>query len=360
MSAASASASPSVAISDSELLQLDAGLLAGPGHGAPGILAPAWLEGSINERYPGRGWGLPGLSRFCRDFSFPGGMGSHCTPEVPGSLHEGGELGYSLSHAFGAAFDHPDLLVTAVVGDGEAETGPLATAWHGNKFLNPARDGAVLPILHLNGYKIANPTLLARIPRAELLALFTGYGWAPRVVEGDDPMTMHRAMASAMAACLADIRSIQQAARRGAGGQRPRWPMLILISPKGWSGPRQADGHQVEGTWRAHQVPLADPRNNEENRRLLQEWLLSYRPQEPFSEGGRPHAALVDFAPAGMRRLGCNPHANGGLLRRPLNRPDWRASSVAVPAPGQVEAENTDPLGHYLAALIERNPHDFR
>ncbi len=339
---------------------LDAILLAGPGHGAPGILAPAWLEGSVNERDPERGWGLPGLTRFCRDFSFPGGLGSHCTPEVPGSIHEGGELGYSLSHAFGAAFDNPDLLVTAVVGDGEAETGPLATAWHSNKFLNPVRDGAVLPILHLNGYKIANPTLLARIPREELLALFIGYGWSPRVVEGDDPMTMHRAMAEAMEQCLADISAIQLAARQGGKLERPRWPMLILISPKGWTGPKFADGHAVEGTWRAHQVPLAEPRRKPENLQRLNEWLLSYRPQELFTPDGQPQPRLKDFAATGDRRLGCTPQANGGLLRRPLARPDWRDHAVGVAAPGNASAENTDPLGHYLAELIRRNPHNFR
>lgn len=339
---------------------LDAVLLAGPGHGAPGILGPAWLEGSLGERDPARGWGSDGLARFCRDFSFPGGLGSHCTPEVPGSLHEGGELGYSLSHAFGAAFDNPDLLVTVAVGDGEAETGPLATAWHGNKFLNPARDGAVLPILHLNGYKIANPTVLARIPRDELLALFTGYGWAPQVIEGDEPLAMHRAMAAAMDDSLAAIRAIQQAARQGGSSERPRWPMLILISPKGWTGPKQADGHAVEGTWRAHQVPLADPRRHPENLQLLADWLLSYRPQELFTADGQPQPALRSFAPAGNRRLGSNPQANGGLRRRPLHQPDWRAHAVALTAPGAVRHENTDPLGHYLAELIQRNPDNFR
>ena len=340
---------------------LDAIFLAGPGHGAPGILGPAWLEGSLGDRQPQRGWGLAGLTRFCRDFSFPGGLGSHCTPEVPGSIHEGGELGYSLSHAFGAAFDNPELLVTVMVGDGEAETGPLATAWHSNKFLNPARDGAVLPILHLNGYKIANPTILARIPREELLALFTGYGWAPKIVEGHEPAAMHRAMAAAMDECLEEIRAIQQAARSGKGPlQRPRWPMIVLVSPKGWTGPKQADGHQVEGTWRAHQVPLADPRNNEENRRLLQEWLQSYRPQELFTEDGEPAPLLLDFAPRGRRRLGANPHANGGLLRLPLDRPDWRQQAVTFAAPGSRRHSNTDPLGRHLGQIMQKNPSNFR
>ncbi len=338
---------------------LHALLLAGPGHGAPGILAPAWLEGSIDAHDPERGWGLAGLGRLCRDFSFPGGLGSHCTPEVPGSIHEGGELGYSLSHAFGAAFDNPNLLVTAVVGDGEAETGPLATAWHGNKFLNPVRDGAVLPILHLNGYKIANPTLLARIPRAELLALFTGYGWSPRVVEGSEPLAMHAAMAAAMRRALADIRAIQQAARQGER-TRPCWPMIILISPKGWTGPAQADGHAVAGTWRAHQVPLADPRNKPENLALLAEWLAAYRPGELFTADGLPQPALRTFSQLGERRLGCTPHGNGGRLRKPLHRPDWRAHAVPVAAPASQRKENTDPLGHYLADLISQNPDNFR
>ncbi|MCE1169715.1 MAG: phosphoketolase family protein [Azovibrio sp.] len=340
---------------------LNAILLAGPGHGAPGILGPAWLEGSINERDPARGWGREGLRRFCRDFSFPGGMGSHCTPETPGSIHEGGELGYSLSHAFGAAFDNPDLLVSVVVGDGEAETGPLATAWHSNKFLNPAHDGAVLPILHLNGYKIANPTVLARIPRAELIALFQGYGWQPLLVAGDEPMPMHRAMAAAMDQCLADIRAIQHAARHGTGTPtRPRWPMIILISPKGWTGPKTADGHAVEGTWRAHQVPLPDPRRHPEHLHQLTQWLLGYQPASLFTPAGEPNAALQAFSASGERRLGMNPHANGGLLRRPLRRPDWRQHAVPVSQPASDEAENTDPLGHYLAELIRRNPDNFR
>lgn len=341
--------------------QQDAILLAGPGHGAPGILAPAWLEGSVNATDPERGWGLTGLRRFCRDFSFPGGLGSHCTPEVPGSIHEGGELGYSLSHAFGAAFDHPELLVTVVVGDGEAETGPLATAWHSNKFLNPARDGAVLPILHLNGYKIANPTVLARIPRAQLLALFTGYGWAPQVVEGSEPETMHRAMAAAMEESLATIRAIQQAARSGTTPvERPRWPMLILISPKGWTGPAEADGHAVAGTWRAHQVPLADPRRHPDHLAQLEQWLRSYRPEDLFTADGQPQPWLHSFLPPPEQRLGRTPYANGGLRRQPLHRPAWRDFAVTVPAPGTVRAENTDPLGHYLAELIRRNPDNFR
>lgn len=336
--------------------------IAGPGHGAPGVLAPAWLEGTYGERYPDRGWGLAGLTRFCREFSFPGGSGSHCTPEVPGSIHEGGELGYSLSHAFGAAFDHPDLVVAAMVGDGEAETGPLATAWHSNKFLNPVRDGAVLPILHLNGYKIANPTLLARIPRAELLALFTGYGWAPRVVEGSEPEAMHQAMAAAMEDCLADIRAIQGAARQAgaAPAQRPCWPMIILISPKGWTGPKEADGHQVEGTWRAHQVPLSDPRHNPRHLEQLAQWLASYRPEELFTPDGRPQPELVDWAPRGERRLSASPYANGGLGRRPLERPDWRAHGVKVEFPAASSVENTAPLGAYLADLLRANPDNFR
>ncbi len=336
-------------------------LLAGPGHGAPGILGPTWLEGSLNELDPAHGWGLNGLTRLCRDFSFPGALGSHCTPELPGSIHEGGELGYSLSHAFGAAFDHPELLVTVVVGDGEAETGPLATAWHSNKFLNPARDGAVLPILHLNGYKIANPTLLARIPRHELLALFRGYGWEPIVVEGHEPMPMHAAMAQAMTDCLSRIRTIQSAARNGHPTvDRPIWPMIILISPKGWTGPAHADGHAVEGTWRAHQVPLTDPRQRPDNLAALEAWLRRYQPENLFTPEGLPAPALRDFCPHPGLRLGTSPYANGGRLRRPLDRPNWQDFAVPAQPHGQQHAENTDPLGHYLAALITRNPSNFR
>ena len=339
---------------------LDVVYIAGPGHGAPAMLANAYLEGTYAEVYPDRSNDEPGMARFFELFSSPGGVGSHCTPETPGSIHEGGELGYSLSHAFGAAFDNPDLLVAAVVGDGESETGPLATSWHSNKFLNPARDGAVLPILHLNGYKIANPTILARIPADELESLFLGYGYTPYVVEGDDPRAMHRKMAATMERCLAGIRSIQEQARRAGVGERPRWPMIVLRTPKGWTGPKEVDGHRVEGFWRAHQVPITDVTSNPEHLRLLEQWLLSYRPQELFDAKGAPVAALRRLAPQGARRMSANPRANGGLLRRPLRLPDCRDYAVKVPFPGQVEAENTYILGELLRDVMRANPTNFR
>ena len=339
---------------------LDVVYIAGPGHGAPAMLANAYLEGTYAEVYPDRSNDEPGMARFFELFSSPGGVGSHCTPETPGSIHEGGELGYSLSHAFGAAFDNPDLLVAAVVGDGESETGPLATSWHSNKFLNPARDGAVLPILHLNGYKIANPTILARIPADELESLFLGYGYTPYVVEGDDPRAMHRKMAATMERCLAGIRSIQEQARRAGVGQRPRWPMIVLRTPKGWTGPKEVDGHRVEGFWRAHQVPITDVTSNPEHLRLLGQWLLSYRPEELFDAQGAPVAALRRLAPQGARRMSANPRANGGLLRRPLRLPDCRDYAVKVPFPGQVEAENTYILGELLRDVMRANPTNFR
>jgi xylulose-5-phosphate/fructose-6-phosphate phosphoketolase len=339
---------------------LDVVYIAGPGHGAPAMLANAYLEGTYAEVYPDRSNDEPGMARFFELFSSPGGVGSHCTPETPGSIHEGGELGYSLSHAFGAAFDNPDLLVAAVVGDGESETGPLATSWHSNKFLNPARDGAVLPILHLNGYKIANPTILARIPADELESLFLGYGYTPYVVEGDDPRAMHRKMAATMERCLAGIRSIQEQARRAGVGERPRWPMIVLRTPKGWTGPKEVDGHRVEGFWRAHQVPITDVTSNPEHLRLLGQWLLSYRPEELFDAKGAPVAALRRLAPQGARRMSANPRANGGLLRRPLRLPDCRDYAVKVPFPGQVEAENTYILGELLRDVMRANPTNFR
>lgn len=335
-------------------------LLAGPGHGAPGILAPVYLEGSYSEIYPDKGEDLDGLRDFFKSFSFPGGIGSHCTPETPGSIHEGGELGYSLSHAFGAAFDNPDLLVSVVVGDGEAETGPLATAWHSNKFLNPQRDGAVLPILHLNGYKINNPTLLARISHEELDALFRGYGWTPYYVEGDEPMAMHRQMAKVMDQCIQRIRQIQQQARSQDEVSRPRWPMIILRSPKGWTGPKEVDGHRIEGSWRAHQVPLSKVRNDKAQLKQLESWLRSYEPQHLFDEQGRLLPELRALTPGGTRRMGANPHANGGLLRKPLTLPDFRNYAAAVSAPAQSEAENTRPLGEFLRDILRANPHSFR
>ena len=339
---------------------LNAIFLAGPGHGAPGVLAPVYLEGTYSEVYPDKGEDVEGLRRFFKQFSFPGGIGSHCTPETPGSIHEGGELGYSLSHAFGAAFDNPDLLVAVAIGDGEAETGPLATAWHSNKFLNPIRDGAVLPILHLNGYKINNPTVLARIDHEELEQLLKGYGWTPHFVEGDDPMTMHRLMAATLEQCLIEIHTIQGAARDSGQASRGRWPMVVLRSPKGWTGPREVDGRKLEGSWRSHQVPLSGLNNNPAHLKLLEAWLKSYRPEELFDEDGRLVPALRELAPKGSRRMSANPHANGGLLRRPLRLPDFRDYAEAVSTPGQEVAYNTKPLGRFLRDIMVRNPGNFR
>jgi xylulose-5-phosphate/fructose-6-phosphate phosphoketolase len=341
-------------------LDLDALFLAGPGHGAPGILGPAYLEGTYAEIYPQKGEDEEGMREFFREFSFPGGVGSHCTPETPGSIHEGGELGYSLSHAFGAAFDNPDLLVAVMIGDGEAETGPLATASHSNKFLNPVRDGAVLPILHLNGYKIHNPTLLARISHEELENLFRGYGWTPYFVEGEDPEKMHQAMAETLERCVTEIRRVQEQARRPGEPVRPRWPMIVLRSPKGWTGPKEIDGHKIEGFWRSHQVPMADVRENPAHLRLLEEWLRSYRPEELFDETGRLIPELKALAPTGVRRMSANPHANGGLLRKPLRMPDFRAYAVTVDKPAHVRAENTRPLGQLLRDVMRRNAKNFR
>ncbi len=340
--------------------ELDAIFLAGPGHGAPGVLAPVYLEGTYSEVYPDKSEDDAGMRRFFKDFSFPGGIGSHCTPEMPGSIHEGGELGYSLSHAFGAAFDNPNLLVAVMVGDGEAETGPLATAWHSNKFLNPIRDGAVLPILHLNGYKIHNPTLLARISHDELENLFKGYGWTPHFVEGSDPMTMHAQMAVTMEQCVLEIHRIQGEARRTGVPGRPRWPMIVLRSPKGWTGPVEVDGKKVEGFWRAHQVPLAGVRSDPAHLQQLETWLRSYDPHALFDEAGRLRTELRALAPTGKRRMSANPHANGGLLRRPLRMPDFRAYAADVPGPGKKSAENTRPLGKLLRDVMAQNMDNFR
>ncbi len=339
---------------------LDAIFLAGPGHGAPGVLAPVYLEGAYSEIYPNKGEDEEGMREFFKEFSFPGGIGSHCTPETPGSIHEGGELGYSLSHAFGAAFDNPDLLVAVMVGDGESETGPLATSWHSNKFLNPVRDGAVLPILHLNGYKINNPTILARISHEELENLFKGYGWTPHFVEGTDPMKMHEAMAATMERCVRDIRRIQSEARTSGKPERARWPMIVLRSPKGWTGPKTVNGHKVEGYWRAHQVPVADVRTNPRHLKLVEAWMKSYRPQQLFDKTGRLIPELKALAPAGTRRMGANPHANGGLLRKALRMPEFRDYAVKVGKPGRTEAENTRPLGAMLRDIMRENPANFR
>jgi len=339
---------------------LDAIFIAGPGHGAPGVLAPVYLEGTYSEIYPNKNEDEEGMRLFFREFSFPGGIGSHCTPEMPGSIHEGGELGYSISHAFGAAFDNPDLLVAVVVGDGEAETAALATSWHSNKFLNPARDGAVLPILHLNGYKINNPTVLARISHEELERLFEGYGWTPYFVEGSDSEIMHQAMAATLEHCVLEIRRIQQEARHGGSLTRPRWPMVVLRSPKGWTGPKTVDGHKIEGFWRSHQVPLAGVAQNPEHLKMLEEWMRSYQPEKLFDANGRLIPELKAQAPKGTRRMSANPHANGGLLRKALRMPDFRDYAVEVLKPGVSEAENTRPLGRFLRDILAMNPSNFR
>jgi xylulose-5-phosphate/fructose-6-phosphate phosphoketolase len=334
---------------------LDMIFVCGPGHGGPALAANAWLEGSYDELHPALSQDEEGMRRLFRQFSFPGGIGSHATPEIPGSIHEGGELGYALAHAFGAAFDNPDLIVACVVGDGEAETGPLATAWHSNKFLNPARDGAVLPILHLNGYKIANPTVLARIPRDELESLFVGYGYQPHFVEGHEPEPMHQRMAAALDRIFGEIREIQEHARSGQLAGRPRWPMLILVSPKGWTGPRAVDGKKVEGFWRSHQVPLSGLVQNPEHLKLLERWLKSYRPEELFDESGRPKPELTALAPSGKQRMGANSHANGGLLLKALRLPDFRHYAVEVPKPGHTVAEATRVMGRYLRDVMRLN-----
>ena len=328
--------------------------VAGPGHGAPGVLASTWLEGSYSEFYPEVSQDAGGMLRLFRQFSFPGGVPSHAAPETPGSIHEGGELGYSLSHAFGAAFDNPDLLVACVVGDGEAETGPLATSWHGNKFLNPATDGAVLPILHLNGYKIANPTVLARIEPQALHSFLEGCGWAPITVEGDEPAAMHQLMAAALDQATAAIADIQQRARAGGPvAQHARWPMIVLRSPKGWTCPKEVDGLKLEGTWRAHQVPIADT-SSDAHLALLESWMRSYRPEELFDEAGAPIADITGLAPEGPRRMGANPHTNGGVLR-PLRVPDYLAHTVAVPSPGAVNGEATHVMGEFLREVMRHN-----
>ena len=333
--------------------------ITGPGHGGPGIVANTYLEGTYSEVYPNISQDEDGMKRLFKQFSFPGGIPSHVAPETPGSIHEGGELGYSLSHAFGAAFDNPDLLVACVVGDGEAETGPLATSWHSNKFLNPVHDGAVLPILHLNGYKIAGPTVLARIPRDELEALFRGYGYTPYFVEGDDPMEMHQFMAATLDTVVTDIQRIQSDARSHGFKKRPRWPMIILRSPKGWTGPKVVDGKPAEGTFRSHQVPMGEM-SHPGHVKILEKWLKSYRPQELFDETGKLHSELAELAPTGTRRMGANPHANGGLLLRDLRLPDFRDYAVKTPKPGAVEAEATRTQGEFIRDVVKLNPENFR
>jgi xylulose-5-phosphate/fructose-6-phosphate phosphoketolase len=339
---------------------LNAIFVTGPGHGGPGLVANTYLEGTYSELYPAVTQDEEGMRRWFRQVSVPGGIASPTAPETPGSIHEGGELGYALSHAFGAAFDNSDLLVACVVGDGEAETGPLETSWHSNKFLNPVTDGAVLPILHLNGYKIANPTVLARIPEEELVSLFEGYGWAPTIVAGDEPERVHQELAAALDAALDEIARIQRAAREEGERERPQWPMLILRTPKGWTGPREVDGEQVEDTWRSHQVPITAAREDPEHLRLLEEWMRSYHPEELFDEGGALRAELAALAPVRERRMGANQHANGGLLLRELKLPDFREYGVDVPKPGTTSSEATRVLGAFLRDVMARNGDNFR
>ena len=338
---------------------LDMIFLAGPGHGGPALCANTWLEGSYSELYGDVSRDASGMERLFRQFSFPGGVPSHVAPETPGSIHEGGELGYVLAHAFGAVFDNPGLITACVIGDGEAETGPLAASWHSNKFLNPARDGAVLPILHLNGYKIANPAVLARIGDQELEQLLTGYGYRPYMVSGEDPALMHPLMAATLDQVLAEIRAIQTEARSTAGGagatRRPPWPMIVLRTPKGWTGPESVDGKPMEGTWRAHQVPLAGLASNPEHLAQLEQWLRSYHPDDLFGADGQPRPDLAALSPAGPRRMGANPHANGGVLLRDLRLPDFRGYAVAVPVPGAVDAEATRVLGTWLRDVLRKN-----
>jgi xylulose-5-phosphate/fructose-6-phosphate phosphoketolase len=339
---------------------LNAIYITGPGHGGPGVVANAYLEGTYSELYPAVREDAVGLRQLFRQFSFPGGIPSHAAPETPGSIHEGGELGYALMHAFGAAFDNPDLLVACVVGDGEAETGPLATSWHSNKFLNPATDGAVLPILHLNSYKIANPTVLARIPERELVAFLEGCGWRPILVTGSEPAQVHRDLAAALDESLDDIARMQNAAREDGETLRPRWPMLVLRTPKGWTGPKEVDGKPVEGTWRSHQVPVSGAREDSDHRRILEDWLRSYHPEELFDEDGKLVPELKALAPEGDRRMSANPHANGGLLLRDLVLPEFQEYAVDVSQPGTGTAEATRVLGGFLRDVIPANPTNFR
>ncbi|MBX3379393.1 MAG: phosphoketolase family protein [Phycisphaeraceae bacterium] len=329
--------------------------IAGPGHGGPGLVANTYLEGTYSEVYPNISQDEAGMQRLFKQFSFPGGIPSHVAPETPGSIHEGGELGYALSHAYGAVFDNPDLIAACVIGDGEAETGPLATSWHSNKFLNPARDGAVLPILHLNGYKIAGPTVLARIPREELESLMRGYGHDPYWVEGDDPASMHELMAATLDRAFAEIKRIQQSARKDGFKERPRWPMIVMKTPKGWTGPKVVDGKPVEGSFRSHQVPLAHVRENPSHIKMLEEWMRSYRPEELFDAKGRLIAELAELAPKGNRRMGANPHANGGLLLQDLRMPNYREYAVKLTAPGSVQAESTRIQGEFLRDVMQLN-----
>ncbi|MGD9683472.1 MAG: phosphoketolase [Candidatus Obscuribacterales bacterium] len=339
---------------------LDMIFMAGPGHGAPGVLAPVYLEGTYSEIYPDKSQDEEGMVAFFKQFSFPGGIGSHCTPETPGSIHEGGELGYSVSHAYGSVLDNPDLITAVVVGDGESETGPLATSWHSNKFINPERDGAVLPILHLNGYKINNPTILARIDHDEIENLFRGYGYEPYFVEGSETESMHQAMAATLEHCINEIRAIQKDARENGFKKRPRWPMIVLRSPKGWTGPEELNGKKLEGSWRAHQVPLPLVRSNPQQLELLEKWMRSYKPEELFDKNGQLFPELKELAPEGRLRMSANPHANGGLLYKSLKMPDFKKYAVSVSKPGHSEAENTRPTGALIRDIMKTNPNNFR
>lgn len=334
--------------------------IAGPGHGGPGLVANTYLEGTYTEYYPNISQDSEGMQKLFKQFSFPGGIPSHVAPETPGSIHEGGELGYALSHAYGAAFDSPDLIVACVVGDGEAETGPLATSWHSNKFLNPAHDGAVLPILHLNGYKIANPTILARLPKQELESLFIGYGYKPYFVEGSEPEAMHQLMAQTLDQAIAEIKAIQHDARTNGYSERPRWPMIIMRTPKGWTGPKEVDGKKTEDYWRSHQVPLSELASKPEHIKMLEEWMKSYKPEELFDENGKLIAELAELAPQGKRRMGDNPHANGGILLRDLKMPDFQDYAVKVEKPGAITAEATRIMGRFLRDVIKQNMQNFR
>ncbi|MBV8360715.1 MAG: phosphoketolase family protein [Deltaproteobacteria bacterium] len=339
---------------------LNAIFISGPGHGAPAVLSNAYLEGTYSEIYPDKSQDLAGMQRFFKQFSFPGGIGSHATPETPGSIHEGGELGYSISHAYGTVYDRPDLITLVMVGDGESETGPLATSWHSNKFLNPIPDGAVLPVLHLNGYKINSPTLLARISHDELQALFIGYGYTPYFVEGSDPQSMHQAMAATLEHCVLEIRKVQEEARATGKAFRPRWPMIILRSPKGWTAPREIDGHYLEGFWRSHQIPITDIATSPSHLKMLETWMRSYKPEDLFDEAGRLIPELKALAPKGPRRMSANPVANGGLLRKPLDMPDFQSSAVEVKKPGATLAGNVPTLGNFLREIMRLNMDRFR
>ena len=339
---------------------LDAIFISGPGHGAPALLSNCYLEGTYSEVYPSMSEDLNGMRRFFKQFSFPGGIGSHATPELPGSIHEGGELGYSISHAFGAVFDHPNLIALTMVGDGESETGPLATSWHSNKFLNPIIDGAVLPVLHLNGYKINNPTVLSRVSHEELESLFKGYGWTPFFVEGSDIESMHQAMASTLETCVNLIRGYQKKARESGNPFRPRWPMIVLRTPKGWTGPRKIDDHFLEGFWRSHQVPITDVLTNSKHLKVLEDWMRSYKPEELFTAEGRLKSHLKELAPEGHRRMSANPVANGGLLRSKLKIPDYRTFGVELKKPGAQAAESMNLFSKFLREIVRQNQTNFR